>query len=207
MDNTECALLVLKARSACVHSGGMRGRRGLVVMTASWLSLDRQFEPYLRANTVAPSWCGLGCRSRTLMVEYISPLCFLAWEMTWWWLFEVVVSSVNHVVCIWYVLKHCILYLHVLPKIYIPIHTFGLLCIWYVFTYMHMNVFWDKSWKYTCIYMLWMQHIRTRNTSITYTFIYIQYTNTCWYSQYRPVQAIHTNTCIHAYTYRHACIF
>ncbi len=50
------------------------GRRGLVVMAAGWLSLDRQFEPYLRANTVAPSWCGLGCRSRTLMVEYISPL-------------------------------------------------------------------------------------------------------------------------------------
>jgi hypothetical protein len=43
-------------------------------MAAGWLSLDRQFEPYLGANTVAPSWCGLGCRSRTLMVEYISPL-------------------------------------------------------------------------------------------------------------------------------------
>jgi hypothetical protein len=54
------------------------GRRGLVVMAAGWLSLDRQFEPYLRANTVAPSWCGLGCRSRTLMVEYISSL-FLTW--------------------------------------------------------------------------------------------------------------------------------
>ena len=53
-----------------------RGRRGLVVKAAGWLSLDRQFEPYPRANTVAPSWCGLGCRSRTLMVEYISPLFF-----------------------------------------------------------------------------------------------------------------------------------
>ncbi len=50
------------------------GRRGLVIKAAGWLSLDRQFEPYPRANTVAPSWCGLGCRSRTLMVEYISPL-------------------------------------------------------------------------------------------------------------------------------------
>jgi hypothetical protein len=49
------------------------GRRGLVVKAADWLSLDRQFEPYPRANTVAPSWCGLGCRSRTLMVAYISP--------------------------------------------------------------------------------------------------------------------------------------
>jgi hypothetical protein len=29
-----------------------RGRRGLVVKAAGWLSLDRQFEPYLRANTV-----------------------------------------------------------------------------------------------------------------------------------------------------------
>jgi hypothetical protein len=48
-------------------------RRGLVVKAAGWLSLDRQFESYPRANTVAPSWCGLGCRSRTLMVEYISP--------------------------------------------------------------------------------------------------------------------------------------
>ncbi len=47
-----------------------------MVKTAVWLSLDRQLEPYLRANMVAPSWCGLGCRSRTLMVEYISP-CFL----------------------------------------------------------------------------------------------------------------------------------
>ncbi len=27
--------------------------------------------------TVAPSWCGLGCRSRTLMVEYISPHFFI----------------------------------------------------------------------------------------------------------------------------------
>jgi hypothetical protein len=44
---------------------------------AGWLSFDRQFEPYLRANTVAPSWCALGCRSRTLMVEYISPLFYL----------------------------------------------------------------------------------------------------------------------------------
>jgi hypothetical protein len=52
------------------------GRRGLVVKAAGWLSLDRQFEPYPRANTVAPSWCGLGCRSRTLMVEYISPWFF-----------------------------------------------------------------------------------------------------------------------------------
>ncbi len=49
------------------------GRRGLVVKAAGWLSLDSQFEPYPRANTVAPSWCGLGCRSRSLMVEYISP--------------------------------------------------------------------------------------------------------------------------------------
>ncbi len=55
-----------------------RGRRGLVVMAAGWLSLDRQFEPYLRANTVAPSWCGLGCRYRTLMVEYISPLFYVS---------------------------------------------------------------------------------------------------------------------------------
>ncbi len=38
--------------------------------------LDRPFEPYLRAYTVAPSWCGLGCRSRTLMVEYINPLFY-----------------------------------------------------------------------------------------------------------------------------------
>ncbi len=53
------------------------GRRGLVVMAAGWLSLDRQFEPYLRANTVAPSWCGLGCRSRTLIAEYISPLFYI----------------------------------------------------------------------------------------------------------------------------------
>ncbi len=53
------------------------GRRGLVVKAAGWLSLDRQFEPYLRAYTVAPSWCGLGCRSRTLMVEYIDPRFFL----------------------------------------------------------------------------------------------------------------------------------
>ncbi len=51
----------------------LQGRRGLVVKAAGWLSLDRQFEPYPRANMVAPSWCGLGCRSRTLMVEYISP--------------------------------------------------------------------------------------------------------------------------------------
>jgi hypothetical protein len=59
-----------------VQSEG-KGRRGLVAKAAGWLSLDRQFEPYLRANTVAPSWCGLGCRSRTLMVEYISPWFFL----------------------------------------------------------------------------------------------------------------------------------
>jgi hypothetical protein len=52
----------------------LRGRRGLAVKATGWLSLDHQFEPYLRAHTVAPSWCGLGCRSRTLMVEYISPL-------------------------------------------------------------------------------------------------------------------------------------
>ncbi len=49
------------------------------------LSLDRQFEPYLRANTVAPSWCGLGCRSRTLMVEYISPLFFLWLTLLSWY--------------------------------------------------------------------------------------------------------------------------
>ncbi len=58
------------------------GRRGLasvppvtVVKAAGWPSLDRQFEPYLRAHTVAPPWCGLGCRSRTsiVMVEYINP--------------------------------------------------------------------------------------------------------------------------------------
>jgi hypothetical protein len=56
------------------------GRRGLasVVKAAGWLSLDRQFEPYPRAITVAPSWCGLGCRSRTLMVEYISPWFFIS---------------------------------------------------------------------------------------------------------------------------------
>jgi hypothetical protein len=52
-------------------------RRGLVVKEAGWLSLDRLFEPYLRAYTVAPLWCGLGCRSRTLIVEYIiNPLFF-----------------------------------------------------------------------------------------------------------------------------------
>ncbi len=45
-------------------------------ITHKIMLLDRQFEPYLRANTVAPSWCGLGCRSRTLMVEYISPLFY-----------------------------------------------------------------------------------------------------------------------------------
>ncbi len=59
----------------------LEGRRGHVVKAAGWLSLDRQLEPYLRANTVAPSWCGLGCRSRTLMVEYISPR-FLPWPTT-----------------------------------------------------------------------------------------------------------------------------
>jgi hypothetical protein len=41
-----------------------------MVKAAGWLSLDRQFDPYLRANT-AKSWCGLGCRLRNLMVEYI----------------------------------------------------------------------------------------------------------------------------------------
>jgi hypothetical protein len=59
--------------SHSTHRKVVKGRRGLVVKAAGWLSLDRQFEPYPRANTVAPSWCGLGCRSRTLMVEYISP--------------------------------------------------------------------------------------------------------------------------------------
>jgi hypothetical protein len=66
-----------RARTAARPRGGPGvvtwDRRGLVVKAAGWLSLDRQFAPYLRANTVAPSWCGLGCRSRTLMVEYISP--------------------------------------------------------------------------------------------------------------------------------------
>jgi hypothetical protein len=38
----------------------IQGHCGLVVKAAGWLSLDRQFEPYLRAHTVAPSWCGLG---------------------------------------------------------------------------------------------------------------------------------------------------
>ncbi len=38
-----------------------KGRRGLVVKAAGWLSLDLQFEPYLRANLVAPSWCGPAC--------------------------------------------------------------------------------------------------------------------------------------------------
>ncbi len=56
----------------------LQGRRGLVVKAAGWLSLDRQFEPYPRVNTVAPSWCGLGCRSRTLIIEYISPWFFTA---------------------------------------------------------------------------------------------------------------------------------
>jgi hypothetical protein len=48
-------------------------KNSLINQLTYWQSLDRQFEPYPRANTVAPSWCGLGCRSRTLMVEYISP--------------------------------------------------------------------------------------------------------------------------------------
>ncbi len=64
-------------KSELMLRGKCKGRRGLVVKAAGWLSLDRQFEPYLRANTVAPSWCGLGCRSRTLMVQYISPQFFL----------------------------------------------------------------------------------------------------------------------------------
>jgi hypothetical protein len=45
------------------YSDIYRGRRGLMVKAAGLLSLDRQFEPYPRANTVAPSWCGLGCRT------------------------------------------------------------------------------------------------------------------------------------------------
>jgi hypothetical protein len=32
----------------------VRGRRGLVVKAAGWLSLDRQFEPYLRAQRFRP---------------------------------------------------------------------------------------------------------------------------------------------------------
>ncbi len=57
-----------------------KGRRGHVVKAAGWLSLDRQFEPYPRANSVAPSWCGLGCRSRTSMFFW-TPQMNLA-EMT-----------------------------------------------------------------------------------------------------------------------------
>jgi hypothetical protein len=47
---------------------------GYSMYISGWLSLDRQF--YLRVYTVAPSWCGLGCSSRTMMVEYIHPLFF-----------------------------------------------------------------------------------------------------------------------------------
>jgi hypothetical protein len=72
-----------------LHNGiyHLQGRRGLVVKAAGWLSFDIQFKPYLRANTMAPSWRGLGCRSRTLMVEYINPrfftICNIYWCYRW----------------------------------------------------------------------------------------------------------------------------
>jgi hypothetical protein len=40
-------------------------------------NVDHQFEPYPCANTVAPSWCSLGCRSRILMVKYINPRFYI----------------------------------------------------------------------------------------------------------------------------------
>jgi hypothetical protein len=55
---------------------------------------DSQFEPYLRANTVAPSWCGLGCRSRTLMVEYINPRFFFLTILDW--LVEQIIQHHQH---------------------------------------------------------------------------------------------------------------
>jgi hypothetical protein len=36
-----------------------------MVKTSGLQSFDSQFEPYPRAFMVAPSWCGLGCRSQT----------------------------------------------------------------------------------------------------------------------------------------------
>ncbi len=66
-----------------------QGCRGLMVKASGWQSLDRQFEPYLRAFMAAPLWCGL-----RWMVEYIAPVFYKAMSSgaqrhpryfwTWW---------------------------------------------------------------------------------------------------------------------------
>jgi hypothetical protein len=53
------------------------GCRGLVGKASGWQSLDRQFEPYLRAFTMVPlrcAGCGLGCPSRTDGRMHLSPV-------------------------------------------------------------------------------------------------------------------------------------
>ncbi len=90
--------------------------QNIVVKAAGWLSLDRQFEPYPRANMVAPSWCGLGCRSRTLMVENISP-CFLFCFFRPVSILHIILHIVLHILHILHIIAHILLHISIFQYI------------------------------------------------------------------------------------------